>query len=80
MRAAKGTRGLHFLSSVGARWDKHGVCRCKKENIISSELWALQSKPCLAGQDPELPGGSVQCSLRWWICCQKMGTGVNICR
>lgn len=47
--------------------------------MISSELWTLQSKPCLAGQDPELPGGLVRCSLRQWICCQKMGIVGCIC-
>lgn len=79
MRAAKGMRGLHFLGTTGVWWDKHSVCRCKEEKLISSELGALQSKPCFAGQDPELPGGLVRRSLRWWIRCQKMGIGGNIC-
>lgn len=40
-------------------WDKSGVCRCKEENMIPSELRVLQSKPYSAGQDPELPGLSI---------------------
>lgn len=56
MCVAKGTIGLHFLGGVGAWWDKRGVCSCKEEKRISSELWALQSKPRFAGQNPELLG------------------------